>query len=124
MVSVISLDRLVCNDRSFKLIKVDVEGMEERVLRGACKTIERDRPFLYVENDRKEKSQSLINYIESLSYRMWDHQPPFWNPENFLKKRKNIFKNLVSMNLFCHPRESEIPFDPATFEMSPVSKSS
>ncbi|MEM7014611.1 MAG: FkbM family methyltransferase, partial [Verrucomicrobiota bacterium] len=39
-----------------KMIKADVEGMELQVLVGAAKTIERLRPFLFVENDREENS--------------------------------------------------------------------
>lgn len=120
MVSVIRLDQLGFNCRSVKLIKVDVEGMEERVLRGATRTIEKYRPFLYVENDRAEKSRGLISYIESLGYKTLDHKPPFWNPENFANKKIDIFKNVVSRNLFCHPQEIEIPFDPAAFDMSPL----
>lgn len=103
-----------------KLIKIDVEGMEQRVLRGAVKTIERHRPFLYVENDREEKSQGLMDFIASRGYRMWHHQPPFWNPKNFAKKKKNIFGDLVSQNLFCHPVEQALAFDPAVFHMWPA----
>ncbi|HVS81102.1 MAG TPA: FkbM family methyltransferase [Pyrinomonadaceae bacterium] len=105
---------------SLKLIKIDVEGMERRVLRGAAKIIKKYRPFLYVENDRDEKSQSLMNYIASLGYHMWDHLPPFWNPKNFAKRKKNIFGNLVSRNLFCHPDDQVLPFDPAMFDLLPV----
>ena len=35
------------------LLKIDVEGMEEEVLRGAMKTIEKFRPKLYLENDQQ-----------------------------------------------------------------------
>jgi FkbM family methyltransferase len=105
---------------SVTLIKIDVEGMEQRVLQGAVRTIEKDRPFLYVENDREEKSERLMDFIASLGYRMWHHQPPFWNPENFAKKKKNIFADLVSQNLFCHPVEQALTFDPAVFHMWPA----
>ncbi|HKO96493.1 MAG TPA: FkbM family methyltransferase, partial [Pyrinomonadaceae bacterium] len=105
---------------SLTLIKIDVEGMEQRVLQGAVRTIEQYRPFLYVENDRKEKSQDLMDFIGSLGYRMWHHQPPFWNPENFAQKKTNIFPDLVSQNLFCHPVEQTLAFDPADFQLWPV----
>lgn len=41
-------------DRPIRLIKVDVEGHEMKVLRGASRLIERDRPILILEGDRKE----------------------------------------------------------------------
>jgi FkbM family methyltransferase len=51
-VSSISLDTLIGRDsarRPIRLIKIDVEGAEVRVLLGARKTIEADRPIIYVE---------------------------------------------------------------------------
>ena len=48
------------------LIKIDVEGMEGRVIDGALKTISRFKPLLYVENDRADKSVALIEQIMGL----------------------------------------------------------
>src|SRR5690348_8993140 len=48
-----------------RLLKIDVEGMELEVLKGAKETIEKYKPLLYVENDRPDKSQALIEYIWS-----------------------------------------------------------
>lgn len=118
-VPVVRLDHLEVT-KPVKLIKVDVEGMEERVLRGAARTIEKHRPFLYVENDRREKSESLRRYIASLGYRMWDHFPPFWNPQNFARKKRNIFGDLASQNLLCHPKDQALPLDPASFRLQPA----
>src|SRR5262249_10294616 len=72
---------------SVSLIKIDVEGMEQKVLRGATQTIRKYRPFLYVENDRPEKSENLIRYISSLGYQIWHHLPPLWNPKNFAGRK-------------------------------------
>jgi FkbM family methyltransferase len=119
-VQVIRVDDLIRHNRPVRFMKIDVEGMEEKVLRGARQTIERDKPFLYIENDREEQSKSLLRLIQSMGYRVWDHKPPFWNPENHARKKRNIFPDLVSANIFCHPREIETPFDPATFCMSPL----
>ncbi|MEC8173919.1 MAG: FkbM family methyltransferase, partial [Pseudomonadota bacterium] len=43
-----------------KFMKIDVEGMEANVIRGARDVIRRCRPVHYVENDRQEKSPELI----------------------------------------------------------------
>lgn len=83
------------------LIKIDVEGMEENVLRGARDTIQRFRPALYIENDRPEKSAQLISYIDSLGYRMYWHIPRLFNPDNYFANRENIFGDVVSVNMLC-----------------------
>jgi FkbM family methyltransferase len=88
-----------------RLLKVDVEGMESDVLFGARKLIAQHRPFLYVENDRREKSEALISFIDALGYDLWWHLPPLFNPDNYAHNDKNIFENLVSVNLFCAPKE-------------------
>ncbi|WP_124329555.1 FkbM family methyltransferase [Desulfonema ishimotonii] len=89
-----------------RLIKADVEGMESEVIRGGRNTIEKLRPVLYVENDRKEKSEALIALIQELNYRLWWHLPPLFNPNNFAGCRENVFGKIVSVNLLCIPRES------------------
>jgi FkbM family methyltransferase len=91
------------------LIKVDVEGMEEEVVAGAVNTIANFRPLMYLENDRAEKSASLIRYLQSLNYRLWWHLSPLFNPNNFAKNSKNIFGGTVSINILCQPAESARP---------------
>lgn len=88
------------------LIKIDVEGMEENALRGARNTIQRCRPVLYVENDRKEKSAQLISYIDSLGYRMYWHLPRLFNPDNYFANPENIFGNIASINMLCISADS------------------
>jgi len=83
------------------LIKVDVEGMEEEVVAGAFNTIAKFRPTLYLENDRAEKSASLIRFLQSLNYRIWWHLSPLFNPNNFAKNSTNIFGGIVSINILC-----------------------
>ncbi|MFC1836118.1 FkbM family methyltransferase [Thermodesulfobacteriota bacterium] len=83
------------------LIKVDVEGMEIEVLRGAQKTIETHHPVLYVENDRTEKSAVLIEHIMSLGYRLYWHLPPLFNPGNYFGNSENVFGKTVSVNMLC-----------------------
>lgn len=101
------LDEVLDEMVRLKLIKVDVEGMELEVLRGASKLIAKFRPILYVENDRMEKSEALIEYIFSLDYRGYWHLPPLFNPDNFAGEAENIFGNVVSANMVCVPRERD-----------------
>ncbi|WP_372898469.1 FkbM family methyltransferase [Stieleria sp.] len=83
------------------LIKIDVEGMEEAVLRGARGSIERFKPVLYVENDRVEQSEALIRLIMEMGYRLWWHLPPLFSDDNFFGDRENIFGNIASLNVVC-----------------------
>jgi len=102
-VKVVKLDSFI-SIKSLSLIKIDVEGMELNVLKGARKTIQKFQPILYVENDRFDKHTSLIQYIDSLGYEMYWHITPLFNTHNFFKKNQNIYKKLVSCNMLCFPK--------------------
>jgi hypothetical protein len=92
-----------------RLIKIDVEGMEIEVLRGANQTIQQFQPVLYVENDRPELSQQLIEHIQSLGYRLYWHTPRMYRAANFFGNQENVFANIVSVNMLCLPKSTQIP---------------
>ena len=84
-------------------IKIDVEGMEARVLQGASKTINQHRPILFIENDRAEKSAELIQRLFDLRYDLYWHLAPIFSASNFYRNPENIFPGLVSINMLCIP---------------------
>ena len=88
------------------LIKIDVEGMEADVLRGATDLIMNSRPVIYAENDRVEKSDELLTLLWSLNYRTYWHVPKLFNPGNFFGDQENIYANTGSFNLLCVPSET------------------
>jgi FkbM family methyltransferase len=96
-VAVVTLDSL--NLPRCDFLKIDVEGMELNVLKGAARTIETLRPILYVENDRGELSAPLIEHLLSLDYNLYWHLPPLYNPENFYRNPVNEFGRTVSVNM-------------------------
>ena len=94
-----------------RLIKVDVEGMEQSVLEGASATIQKYRPVLYVENDRRQHSAALIRCIMSLGYRLYWHYPPIFNEDNWSGNPTNAFGKVVSVNMICVDADSDIRFE-------------
>lgn len=92
-------------------IKLDVEGFESRVLQGGARTLQRCRPILYVENDRREKSAELIRLLMVMGYRLWWHTPPLFNPQNFKGNRENVFPGIVSVNMLAIHRDQEFEME-------------
>jgi FkbM family methyltransferase len=94
------------NGTSVGLLKVDAEGFELKVLKGATAIIDENRPILYVENDRPENSKELIEFIRDLNYQLWWHLPFVFNPNNFFKNSINVFKdNFAAINMLALPSE-------------------
>lgn len=90
-------------------IKMDVEGMELDVLKGANKTIHLTRPFMYIENDRIEKSEGLIQYLWDLNYDLYWHLAPYFEANNYFNNTDNIFNaNVYSSNMICLPKEKQM----------------
>jgi FkbM family methyltransferase len=104
---IIPIDELGFNGR-LGLIKIDVEGMEAEVVLGAQNAIRQHRPFLYIENDRVEKSPHLIGTVKALGYELWWHVTPLFNPRNFFANADNKYPNLGSINMVCVPNEVNI----------------
>lgn len=90
-------------DKKIGLLKIDVESYEEKVLRGATETINRCKPIIYLEADRKDKLLSLRAFLNSIGYTyIKPHNPPLFSKDNFFKNQKNIWgKNFVSLNWEC-----------------------
>jgi FkbM family methyltransferase len=87
------------------LLKVDVENMEFEVLKGAEKLIRKFQPILYVENERREESQELVDYIYSLGYKAYWHTPELFLEENWAGNPKCVWADptICSFNLICVP---------------------
>jgi hypothetical protein len=60
-----------------------------------------------VENDRPDRSEALVRWIDGLGYRLYWHRPPLYNPDNFLNNRHNEYPGIVSQNMLCvHPDQA------------------
>ena len=102
MVTIDSLELPAC-----QLLKADVEGMDLEVIRGALATIRRCRPVMYLENDREDRSPSLLEALLALDYAVYWHVLPLFNPKNFFGVAENIWgSDFVSVSVLCVPKES------------------
>jgi FkbM family methyltransferase len=90
--------------KACRLIKVDVEGMELTVLKGAVEVIKQFRPALYVEADRNDRRQELFKFIDELGYDMFWHRPALFSNDNHFKNTINVFGETASINVLCVPR--------------------
>lgn len=89
------------------LIKIDVEGMELDVLKGADKTLAKHRPVIYAENDREGKTADINRWLLERDYRLFWHMPPLYNRQNYYGNKNDLFPDIVSMNILCIPEENK-----------------
>lgn len=92
---------------SCELIKIDVEGMEVDVIRGAINTITKFKPFLYLENNENE-SDDIAKALDDIGYKAFWSLGSYYSPTNFYANSVNIWANVVpSANLLAVPKESK-----------------
>lgn len=127
VVPIMTVDMLAFQvQRGPDVIKIDVEGMELDVLKGAANAIQSFKPILYVENDRQENSDVLIQHLVSLGYELYWHLPPIFTADNFNTNDQDIWPDkYVSQNMIClppkYPRSaalSEYLTDPVVKELA------
>jgi FkbM family methyltransferase len=88
------------------LIKIDVEGMEAKVIAGAKETILRCRPALFLENDTVERSREVLEAVESIGYKAFWQISNYYNPKNFFGNREDVFGRFQPQaNVLCVPKE-------------------
>ena len=67
-VDVVKLDTLIPLDTPIDLIKLDVEGTEIDVLRGAARIIDTYRPLIFAEFKQPDKVEG-VGFMESIGYK-------------------------------------------------------
>lgn len=100
--SLVSIDR--CYDLNrLKLIKIDAEGMELEVLKGAENTIRLFKPILFVENERPAQSEALLRWLTAAGYDLYWHIVPLFPSSNFNSEPLNVFGSASCINVLCIP---------------------
>lgn len=92
------------NFENVSLIKIDVEGFEDRALMGARETIKRCKPILYVEVDREHIQKVLPFMLAEYGYTFEPHEPLLFTEDNYFKNNKLIWpENYKAGNYVCRP---------------------
>ena len=84
------------NPESVGFIKIDVEGHEEAVLKGAMKTIERERPNFLIEIEERHKcgaTQTVPEILDRLGYTGWFLIDNRWQPLSSFDIKKHQCEN-------------------------------
>jgi hypothetical protein len=87
-------------------IKIDVDGKELEVLRSGERTIRSCKPVLYFENDVRDRSAALLDYVLStLGYRVFAHVAPIFRADNFYGNPVNAWapRNVCSKMMLALP---------------------
>lgn len=102
------------------LIKIDVEGMELPVLRGAAATIEASRPILYVENNPlpADESVAVIEWLRERDYDLYWDVRSLHDPNNFRGRVQPFFTDGHSSNILAVPQGRAVQI--AEFHLEPV----
>lgn len=85
LVPTVTIDAIAAKLGQPNFIKIDVEGAELAVLRGAKKTLNKSQPALYIETS-KETFRECSDLLRSLGYEVFDscgHQSLKYDPNSF-----------------------------------------
>lgn len=106
MLTLDSLDLPRCD-----LIKIDVEGMELLVLRGAQNLLARAQSLVYFEHATGNANElaAIDNLLSPLGYRLFWHRANPYNAQNWKGDAHNIFGGAVEINVLACPPQVPLP---------------
>ena len=92
------------------LIKIDTEGFEDRVVKGATATLTAFRPVLYIEVHDREKLQRLSGFLKPLGFGLTLHHTRFFRAANPNGEPATIFSaNAGGSALIALPPGRSLP---------------
>lgn len=86
------------------IMKIDVEGHEPMVFRGARKTIKKHQPVIYFEAQDSSNMPELYTFLDKLGYSMGWCVVRNYNPDNFNKNTDNHFGNGAIFSVIAFPK--------------------
>lgn len=105
-ITIDSLDLSRCD-----LIKIDAEGMEHVVIKGAANTLEKFAPLIYAECNSVDEASKTFSALEKCDYDTFLHVSSAFNPDNFRRNAENMFGLAKEIALVAIPRGREFGAD-------------
>lgn len=112
-IKVVKLDKFL-HLRKCNFLKLDAENMDYDVLRGGKKFLEKYRPTLWVENQKKYPNQ-INKFLLENDYKPYWVSTMFYNPDNFFINDNNYYKNIATFNILAIPNEKNFIVDKERF---------
>lgn len=88
---IIRLDDIDYMGKKIDFIKMDCEGNERDVLLSGQKTINENKPHMYLEFNNKLGNDDLIYSLNDLGYKCYWHVYTKYNKNNFKQYDKNVY---------------------------------
>lgn len=103
-IEVISLDDFssVAQLDSLALLKIDAEGFDIKVLKGADKTIKRLQPAIFIEA-HPHTNQAIFTYLKDLNYRVFSVASQRYQEKNFYQAQQ--LENGYDCNFLALPEK-------------------
>ena len=91
------------NLKDCRLMKIDVEGMEWQVLKGAARTINRTKPYIYFECNNATQAWPAIEYLKNIKYKTYAFSFRAFNKDNFRRNKINTFAQNAEIGILGVP---------------------
>jgi FkbM family methyltransferase len=109
LVDTVRIDQF--NLKRCDLLKIDVEGMESKVLAGAANTVSRHKPRIFAEALpwEEENLKAMQSFLRAHDYLAWSITSPLYTPDNVRLCEHNIFGDQSDVNLIAVHKDQKPP---------------
>jgi len=102
-VDVMTIDQLPI--QGCDLIKIDAEGMETKILKGAQQTLRTARPIVFAECNSLEAGWPIVELLKNQGYATYLLNVQAYNPHNFRKNENTFLGDARETSLVLIPQE-------------------
>jgi FkbM family methyltransferase len=105
-VHILTIDSL--DIKKIDVIKIDVEGMERKVLDGAINAILNSRPIILCECNDLKSGNEVLDFCHTTKYDTYGILTSAFNHDNFNANKDNIFGAAKELELLLIPHEKSL----------------